>query len=188
MAERSHQARLDGEQQRRRCERQQPARRGPDPAQERELLVEGADAGRARAWSRRSLHSNDGGFGFASEDALSFSDASADGYRADLSVGFGDFISGSQGRLTLYTQNLEAGYSAPGLATLTDLEHYGGTFRLPVGERLELSAKADRKVQDLGLETTAQELDVAFQLSDSWSVSTGVRKELAPRQLAASCR
>ena len=125
-----------------------------------------------------SLHSNDGGFGFVSDAAPSFSDASADGYRADLSVGFGDFISGSEGRLTLYTQNLEAGYSAPGLATLTDLEHFGGAFRLPLGERLELTAKADRKVQDLGLETTAQELDVAFQLGDSWSVSTGVRKDL----------
>jgi flagellar motor protein MotB len=125
-----------------------------------------------------SLHSNDGGFGFVSDDALSFSGAKADGYRADLSVGFGDFLSGSRGRLTFYTQNLEAGYSAPGLATLTDLEHYGGTLRLPLGERFELSAKADKKVQDLGLETTAQELDAAFQLSDSWSVSTGVRKEL----------
>jgi flagellar motor protein MotB len=125
-----------------------------------------------------SLHSNDGGFGFVSDDALSFSGAKADGYRADLSVGFGDFFSGPDARLTLYTQNLEAGYSAPGLATLTDLEHYGGTFHLPLGERFELNAKADRKVQDLGLETTAQELDFAFQLSDSWNVSTGVRKEL----------
>jgi flagellar motor protein MotB len=125
-----------------------------------------------------SLHSNDGGFEFVGNNALSFTDASAAGYRADLSVGFGDFISGSDGRLTLYTQNLEAGYSAPGLATPTDLEHYGGTFRLPLGERFELGAKADRKVQDLGLETTAQELDVAFQLTESWGVSTGVRKEL----------
>ncbi|HSC06542.1 MAG TPA: hypothetical protein VLD59_06930, partial [Steroidobacteraceae bacterium] len=125
-----------------------------------------------------SLHSNDGGFGFVSDDALSFSGAKADGYRADLSVGFGDFFSGPDARVTLYTQNLEAGYSAPGLATLTDLEHYGGTFHLPLGERFELNAKADRKVQDLGLETTAQELDFAFQLSDSWNVSTGVRKEL----------
>ena len=125
-----------------------------------------------------SLHSNDGGFGFVSDDALSFSDAKADGYRADLSVGLGDFLSRSDGRLTLYTQNLEAGYSAPGLATPTDLEHYGGTFRLPVGERFELAAKADRRVQDLGLETTAQELDMAFQLTESWGVSTGVRKEV----------
>ena len=125
-----------------------------------------------------SLHSNDGGFGFVSDDALSFSDAKADGYRADLSVGLGDFLSRSDGRLTLYTQSLEAGYSAPGLATPTDLEHYGGTFRLPVGERFELAAKADRRVQDLGLETTAQELDMAFQLTESWGVSTGVRKEV----------
>ena len=67
-----------------------------------------------------SLRSNDGGFGFVGQDLVSFTDASADGYRADLSVGLGDFLSGSSGRLTLYTQQLGAGYSAPGLATLTD--------------------------------------------------------------------
>ena len=33
-------------------------------------------------------------------------------------------------------------------------------------------------MQDLGLETSAQELDVAFQMSRSWSVSTGVRKDV----------
>jgi lipopolysaccharide assembly outer membrane protein LptD (OstA) len=33
-------------------------------------------------------------------------------------------------------------------------------------------------VQDLGLETSAQELDVGFSLTDQWNVSTGVRKDL----------
>jgi hypothetical protein len=125
-----------------------------------------------------SLASDDGGFGFASQGGAAFTDASADGYRADLSVGFGDFISGSRGRVTLYTQELGAGYSAPGLSTLTDLQHYGGTFHLPLGERIELTAKADKRVQELGLETTAQELDVGLQLNEQWNVSTGVRKDL----------
>ena len=39
--------------------------------------------------------------------------------------------------MTLYAQTLDAGYSAPGLATLTDTEHVGGTFRMPVTDRLE---------------------------------------------------
>jgi len=125
-----------------------------------------------------SLASNDGGFGFAGQNGAAFTDASADGYRADLSVGLGDFISGSRGRLTLYTQDLGAGYSAPGLSTLTDLQHYGGMFHLPVGDRLELTAKSDKRVQELGLESTAHELDVGFQLNEQWNVSTGVRKDL----------
>jgi hypothetical protein len=134
--------------------------------------------GRSEGLVSSSLYSDDGGFDFSSQNGLSFTDASADGYRADLSVGFEDLHSRGRGRLTLYTQSLDAGYSAPGLATPTELQHFGGTFRLPLGDRLNLSAKADRKVQDLGLETTAQELDVGFQISDRWSLSTGVRKDL----------
>lgn len=123
-----------------------------------------------------SLTSDDGGFGFAGIDDLAFTDASADGYRADLSVELADFVSRGKARLTLYTQTLDAGYSAAGLATLSDLQHSGGTLRVPLG-RLTLGAKADRKVQELGLEATAQELDVGYQLGEKWSLSTGVRKD-----------
>lgn len=125
-----------------------------------------------------SSFSDDGGFGFVGNDPLAFNDASADSYRADLSVGLADFISGAKGRLTLYTQNQDAGYSAPALATLTNRQHYGGTLRLPIGSRLNVSAKADRRVQDLGLETNAQELDLSYRFTDHWSLGTGVRKDL----------
>jgi len=122
-------------------------------------------------------YSDDGGFGFRGDDTAAFNDASANGYRADASVGFGDFISRAKGRLTLYTQNLDPGYSAPGYSTLTQRDYYGGTLRLPLGERLNVNAKADRKVQDLGLETTAEEVDLAYKLTGKWNVSTGVRKD-----------
>jgi hypothetical protein len=124
-----------------------------------------------------SLTSLDGGYGFAGSDPLAFDDAEAKGYRADLSVGFGDFIRNSRGRLALYSQSLGGGYSAPGFSTLTDLKHYGGAIRLPVGEHLNVIAKADRKIQDLGLQTSSQELDVRYQLNAHWSVGTGVRKD-----------
>ena len=124
-----------------------------------------------------SLYSDDGGYGFAGSDPLAFNDAEARGYRADLSVGFGDFFDKGRGRLALYSQSLGGGYSAPGFSTLTDLEHYGGTIRMPIGEHLNVTAKADRKIQDLGLQTSAQELDVRYQLTPHWSVGTGVRKD-----------
>ena len=38
------------------------------------------------------MRSDDGGFGFYGYDDLGFTDASADAYRADLSVGLGDFF------------------------------------------------------------------------------------------------
>ncbi len=125
-----------------------------------------------------SLYSNDGGFGFVGDDPASFSDANADAYRADLSVSFADFFASAPGRLTLYTQRADAGYSAPGFATLGDAENFGGTFRMQLFEKLSLRAKADRKVQEQGFETDAQELNLGYQLTDRWSVSSGVRKDV----------
>jgi flagellar motor protein MotB len=124
-----------------------------------------------------SSYSNDGGYGFTSYNPNAFANASAEAYRADVSVGLGDFLSGNKGRLTFYTQHLDAGYSAPGFDSLTASEYYGGTFKLPIGDRWSVNAKADKKAQDQGLETTAEEVDVAYKLSKNWNVSTGVRRD-----------
>jgi flagellar motor protein MotB/long-subunit fatty acid transport protein len=134
-------------------------------------------AGRSEGLISNSLRSDDGGFGFSGYDDFAFSDADAGAYRADVSVGLGDFIPGRTGRLTLYVQNLDAGYSAPGLSTITDTEYYGGTFRMPVTSSLSVGVKADQRSQDQGLETTAVEMDVAYRVTDEWSVSTGVRND-----------
>jgi flagellar motor protein MotB len=138
------------------------------------LKVQG---GRSEGLVSSAMFSDDGGFGFVSPDTTGFSDASADAYRADLSVGFGDIVSGMPGRLTMYSQNLGAGYSAPGLGTLTDVEHTGGTFRMQVFNRVDLRAKVDTKTQDQGLHADTQELNIGYQITDRWSVSTGARKD-----------
>jgi hypothetical protein len=125
-----------------------------------------------------ALRSNDGGFEFSGYDEQGFADADADAYRADLSVAIGDLFAGRDGRLTLYAQTLGEGYSAPGLATITETDNFGGTFELPLTDRMQLRAKADQRTQQDGLETTAQELDFAYQVTKAWSVSTGVRNDL----------
>jgi hypothetical protein len=124
-----------------------------------------------------AVRSDDGGFGFYGYDDLSFAGTDAGGYRADVSLGLGDFVDRARGRLTLYTQTLDEGYSAPGLATLAATENYGGTFRMPLTDRLSMHAKSDRRVLEQGVETNAQEIDVAYRLNDNWGVSTGVRKD-----------
>jgi flagellar motor protein MotB len=134
--------------------------------------------GRSNGLLSSPLRSDDGGFGFQSPDDLSFTGKKAGAYRADLSVGLGDFFEGHKGRFTFYTQNLDAGYSALGLATIKDTEQYGGTFRMPLTSRLSLAAKGDQKIQDQGLETRAIELDAGYKLTAKWSVSTGVRNDL----------
>jgi flagellar motor protein MotB len=134
--------------------------------------------GRSEGLVSNTLRSDDGGFGFTGHDDLSFTDAKAEAYRADLSVGLGDLFEGRDGRVTLYAQNLDAGYSAPGQATIKDTRFYGGTFRMPVSSRLSLLAKGDQRTEKEGLETRTIELNVGVHLTDKWSVSTGVRNDL----------
>ena len=135
-------------------------------------------AGRSEGLLSRSQRSSDGGFGFNGPDDVSFTDAQALAYRADLSLGLHDFFNGRDGRVTFYKQNLDAGYSAPGQATINNTEQYGGTFRMPVTNRLSLAAKGDQKIEDEGLETRAIELDFDYKLAERWNLSTGVRNDL----------
>ena len=134
--------------------------------------------GRSKGLLSPSLRSDDGGFAFYGPNDLSFTGAKAGAYRADLSVGLGDFFEGHHGRFTFYKQSLDAGYSSPGQATIKDTEQYGGTFRMPVTSRLSLAAKGDQKTEDQGIETRAIELDVGYKLAEKWSFSTGVRNDL----------
>src|SRR5688572_12602436 len=90
--------------------------------------------GRTEGLVSHSQYSYDGGFGFTGTDPNAFNDAEASGYRADLSLGIGDVFKQGKGRVTLYTQTQDAGYSAPGVATLSDRTYYGGTLDLPIGE------------------------------------------------------
>jgi len=134
--------------------------------------------GRSTGLLSPSLQSNDGGFGFQGPNDQLFTGAKAGAYRADLSVGLRDFFEGHDGRFTFYKQNLDAGYSAPGQATIKDTQQYGGTFRMPVTSSLSLAAKGDQKIENQGLETRALELDVGYKLTEKWTISTGVRNDL----------
>jgi flagellar motor protein MotB len=134
--------------------------------------------GRSEGLISNTLQSDDGGFGFTGASDLSFTEAEAEAYRADLSVGLGDFFEGQEGRVTLYTQRLGAGYSAPGQATLKNTDFLGGTLTMPVTDRFRLSASGDYREQEEGLETRAIEIDARYMLTRKWSLSGGVRNDL----------
>ena len=96
------------------------------------------------------MRSDDGGFGFSGYADAAFLNADAGGYRADVSLGPRRFLGTAKAALTMYTQSLDGGYAAPGLQTLTDTEHYGATFQMPVTERVSLRAKSDHREAALG--------------------------------------
>ena len=135
-------------------------------------------AGRSEGLVSQSLRSDDGGFGFSTYDTAGFASAEADAWRADVSVGLEDFFAGREGRLTLYTQTVGAGYSAPGLTTFTDTDYIGGTFVMSITDDVQVAAESDSRVQDQGVETSAQELNVGWRMTERWLVSTGVRNDL----------
>ena len=119
--------------------------------------------------------SEDGGFEFTSYDPLSFVNAEADAKRADISVASNDLLKFGNGQLTFYVQEVEAGYSAPGMTALTDTKNYGGTFTMPVADRFSVGAKVDNVVQEQGLETDVQEVNFGYQANDRWEISAGYR-------------
>ncbi|HXW10193.1 MAG TPA: hypothetical protein VD737_06240, partial [Steroidobacteraceae bacterium] len=135
-------------------------------------------AGQSEGLVSGAMQSGDGGFEFVGQDPAAYVDADAGAYRADVNVGFGDFLAGRRERLNLYVQSLEAGYSAPGQSTLKDTEFFGGSLTLPLSPRLTVAAKGDLMNQDRGLETSALELDVGYQVTDFWKLSSGIRNEL----------
>ena len=124
------------------------------------------------------LFSNDGGYEFNSYDATQFTNAKADAGRADISLRLADVIDfGFDARMTLYVQEVDAGYSAPGLTALSDTKNYGGTFSLPLAQRFTFGAKVDNRRQLQGIETRAQEYTLGYKLGDRWDVSVGYRED-----------
>ncbi|MGD9307681.1 MAG: OmpA family protein [Desulfosarcina sp.] len=119
----------------------------------------------------------DGGYNFKTDDTFDDTEVDASAFRVDASIAFQDFFNSARGRVTLYHQDLEAGYSAPGQATDTDTIQYGGTADIPITSRLITRFKMDKQVQTAGLETEAMELDVDYTLGKRWSVSSGVRQD-----------
>ena len=123
------------------------------------------------------LISSDGGFNFSAYDPASFVNAEAEAKRADMSLRFSDIVSFTNARLTMYVQEVDAGYSAPALTALTDTRNYGGTFHLPIVERFSIGAKIDNVVQDQGIETRAEEFNLGYQLGEHWEMSAGYRRD-----------
>ncbi|AOS97078.1 flagellar motor protein MotB [Microbulbifer aggregans] len=123
-----------------------------------------------------SLSSFDGGFSFNSENPID-PQAKAAASKVEGSVQLNDFFEGARGSGTFYHQEREAGFSAPGQMVNGDTTQTGASVTVPIGSRADVSLKADSKDQELGLQTSALDLAVGYQLNDRWRVTTGARAD-----------
>jgi len=124
--------------------------------------------------------SNDGGFNFTSTNSAILVAPTGGVYgasRIDTSIGFKDIYDKANGSATFYRQLIEGGYSAPGLDTSTNVEQYGGSARTSLTDHIDLRVKADKKSQDMALETSAVEANVDYKLNENWTLSSGVRND-----------
>ena len=131
----------------------------------------------SKGQSGTSQVTNDGGYNFDQVDQLSGSNISAGASRIDASVRFDEVIDGIKGKATIYSQKLEAGYSAPGLQAVTETKQSGGSIEYPVMDNLKLKLKVDEKTQNEGLHTSALELDAEYGITDNWTLSGGLRSD-----------
>jgi len=127
--------------------------------------------------SGESNLSANGGFNFNQVDPLLDNTVSSDALRMDASLLFEDVVDGVKGKATFYSQNLDAGYSSPGIIALTDTRQTGATVEYPVIKDLTIKLKADNKKQENGLNTTALNVDADYSLTDNWILSAGVRND-----------
>jgi flagellar motor protein MotB len=124
-----------------------------------------------------TLNSADGGYTFGQNGALVTRDSKAAARRIDTSLALGDVVDGAQGKVTLYNQKLDAGFSAPGLLTEFATSQYGGTLELPLDQQFRLRAKSDTTERKRSLSTAANEVDVDYLLTEQWTLSGGMRHD-----------
>lgn len=133
------------------------------------------ETGRSKGSDLFTSNSLDGGFNYSTTQPSADSSTAATAYRVDASAGLQDFNKNWRGRVTLYNQVLEAGYSAPGHVANQDTSQIGGAAELPVTDRLGLHLKGDKRTADKGLDTQSAELDANYQMNEHWTLSLGAR-------------
>ena len=135
------------------------------------------ETGRTKGPGVMAMTSIDGGYNFNTQYVPGANEVDSFAYRVDASLGFKDLFENGRGQVTFYLQDLEAGYSAPGLITTLETTQYGGTADLPVTDRLNARLKVDLQQQEQGLDTETGELDLDYRVGEHWTVGSGVRHD-----------
>ena len=132
-------------------------------------ISEGSGAG--------ALNSNDGGFSFDQLDDGLAEEKKSNAYRVEGSVKLDDLITDAKGNATFYLQEREAGFSAPGQLTATDVSQIGARYNTAINDKVKLDVKIDSRDQDKALKTETADVSASYQATNNWRVSAGARSD-----------
>ncbi|MDH5387972.1 MAG: OmpA family protein [Gammaproteobacteria bacterium] len=124
-----------------------------------------------------TLISNDGGFDFTTIAQPVTTNVSADASRIDISLALNEMFADVKGSFTAYKQDLDAGYSAPGVVATGKTEQAGGSLNMVVTEEVNLKLKIDKNHLEQGLKTSANEINIDYSIDSNWTTSLGYRKD-----------
>ncbi|MBE9568348.1 MAG: flagellar motor protein MotB, partial [Proteobacteria bacterium] len=133
------------------------------------------EAANSKGVGSGALNSADGGFTFDPLTNGNDPDAISNAYRIEGSALIDEVISGGKGTATFYGQQSEAGFSAPGQLTATDLTLFGGRYNTSITKRVDLDVKADSREQRQSIKTESLDVSSSYQLSERWRLSGGGR-------------
>lgn len=135
------------------------------------------EAAQSRGNTLDSFNSLDGGFSFGGQEQLFDPDATASAQRIEASLQLNDFFEGSRGSGTLYHRQRDAGFAAPGQLVTRDTTQYGASISVPIGRSFDVGLKADSNEQTQGLQTSAVDAELGYQVSERWRLATAARMD-----------
>jgi len=124
-----------------------------------------------------ALNSSDGGFSFDDLSTGLDPDAKSNAYRIEGGALMDEVFSGGRGTATFYAQQTDAGFSAPGQLTSTDLTLLGGRYNTALTKQLDLDVKVDTRDKNQSLKTEALDVSTSYQATERWRISGGGRAD-----------
>lgn len=132
------------------------------------------EAGQTEGLASEQRESIDGGFAFTNPQPVSLlsPDQKAEAFRVESG-----FKLGKSGSVKLFTQNREAGYSAPGQLTTTETDQLGAQATYALTNNVSVSAKYSQKDEEIGDQNESLDANIGVNLNEHWAVDVGARLE-----------
>ncbi|MDI1226762.1 MAG: OmpA family protein [bacterium] len=122
--------------------------------------------------------SQNGGFDFAPIPQTTVAGVDAQAHRVEAALDLAE-VTGNKaaGHMSGYWLHRDDGFSAPGQLTNEGLDQSGAQITVPLGKKIDVTAKADIKEGDLSGTSTIAEGNVEYRLTPEVTAAAGVRHD-----------